>query len=374
MLRPRCIQVLLAFIMAASGLTLACRTLPDQGFTLKDTVLSSGDPGHQELAAECTGVWTLFLSFKRHDLLNDIEITSGAVGPNIPGSPGSLETNGQWFIEYQRRGAQIVLAGLCLKDPEYLNLALSIFKWGFDRQAADGSFAGSGAVFHSTTFFVEAVAHSILMVRASDDVSSEIKARFDAMIPPLSRAAAWMIKPEVLLPGLEGNDAFTHRRLLIADGLGLTSLLITDQRLAGYLRATASQQISEALDSQRPDGVAPEKGGYDSSYQTVGMGFAAVWWVYFQNDPLASAVKGFLDKGLTWEMSRVLPTGEVDKTGNTRVTGVGEVGRTGKPKDIDYPRVAHALGMWGALSGNHEMSAVAKKVCHFKYPDRCPGT
>ena len=44
MLRPRCIQVLLAFMMAASGLTLACRTLPDQSVTLKDTVLSLGDP------------------------------------------------------------------------------------------------------------------------------------------------------------------------------------------------------------------------------------------------------------------------------------------------------------------------------------------
>ena len=107
------------------------------------------------------------------------------------------------------------------------------------------------------------------------------------------------------------------------------------------------------------------------------MTYCKIWIttrVNCKHDPLASAVKGFLDKGLTWEMSRVLPTVEVDKTGNSRVTGVGEVGRTGKPKDIDYPRVAHALGIWGALSGNHEMSAVAKKVCHFKYPDRCPGT
>jgi hypothetical protein len=101
------------------------------------------------------------------------------------------------------------------------------------------------------------------------------------------------------------------------------------------------------------------------------MGFAGVWWLYFQDDPRTPAVKSFIDKGLAWEMSRVLPTGEVDKTGNSRVTGVGEAGRTGKPKDVDYPRVAHALGKWGFLSGNVEMRDVAKKVCHFRYPDRC---
>ena len=66
---------------------------------------------------------------------------------------------------------------------------------------------------------------------------------------------------------------------------------------------------------------------------------------------------------MTWQRTRIQPTGEVLVAGNTR-TGVGKERSpdSGKPKDVNYPEVAQALWYYGALHDEPETIQLALTV------------
>ena len=58
-----------------------------------------------------------------------------------------------------------------------------------------------------------------------------------------------------------------------------------------------------------------------------------------------TALAPAIARGLSWERTRILPSGEVSIAGNTRANGV-MVDHNG-PKKVVYPMVADALAWWG---------------------------
>jgi hypothetical protein len=74
---------------------------------------------------------------------------------------------GNWYVEDQRVGADAIVMGIVQKDTDAIDRGIKILNWGFQQQQADGSF-NHRSNFHSTAFFVEAGARSILMLEASD--------------------------------------------------------------------------------------------------------------------------------------------------------------------------------------------------------------
>ena len=286
---------------------------------------------------------------------------SGANGANA-----DRENNwaAPWYIEAQRNGEELVIGGLIKNDPEAIQSGFKMFDWGFAQQSADGSFKGTADPFHSTSFFVQAVAHTLLVLQQSPQ-SEKYADQIAHYTPLVHRAARWMILPEVWKKGIERNEPYTHRRYLVASALGLTGKLTGDQDLINYSR----ESIKDGLSLQYADGSNPEKGGYDSSYQMVGLVYAQRWVTYFPNDFLTPKVTAMIDKGLAWEQTRMLPTGEISREGNTR-TGGQEKGRTGKIKKVDYRSAVRGFAYWASVTGDPRWAAIASQITQYYYKVR----
>ena len=104
------------------------------------------------------------------------------------------------------------------------------------------------------------------------------------------------------------------------------------------LIALGKQFAMQGLETQRADGVFLELGGHDSSYQGVSLLQLQQFGIHFPFPPYNAAIQ----LGAAWEVTRVMPTGEIDCTGNTR-TGLGQEDFMGESKDVAYIEVL--LGM-----------------------------
>ncbi len=287
-----------------------------------------------------------------------------SMSPNGARNGNILWENNQatkWYIEEQRDAEDSVVAGLIKNDSKAIEAGFKMIDWGFAHQAPDGSFSGTSDDFHSTSFFVQAVAHTLLAIQQSPQ--SEIYAEQVAKYTPLLHSAArWMILPKVWERGIRRNNPYTHRRYLVAAALGLTGKLTNDSQLIDY----ASKSIENGLSLQLPDGVNPEKGGYDTSYQMVGIVYAERWLAHFPNHPLTPTVAEMINKALLWQNTRILPTGEISTKGNTRTDGQ-ERGRTGKVKKVSYGSVIRAFSYWASVTDNPKWSFIAWKIANFYY-------
>lgn len=284
---------------------------------------------------------------------------SGAWGVNAKWEQG---TSTKWYIEQQRNGENLIIDGLLHHDTAAIAAGFKAFDWGFKHQAADGSFAGTQDPFHSTSFFVAAVARACLLIKQSS-YASTYKAKVDAYAAKVYKAAKWMATPTVFSRGISNDSPYTHRRYLVADALGLTSKLVGGDT---KLMSLARSQIVNGLSKQLTNGVNPEAGGYDSSYQAVGLAYAQLWATYFPTDSVTAAVKTMIAKGLAWEHSRVLASGEVNLSGNTR-SGV-ETGPSGTLKTVDWRSTVAAFACGFQSTGNSAWQTDAQKIaeCYFK--------
>jgi hypothetical protein len=247
------------------------------------------------------------------------------------------------FIEEQRHGEEAIIAGLVRHSPRLWRLGVREFAWGFAHQGPQGNFPDTQDPFHSTSFFVEGVAHVILVLRraAADGVAvpPNLLGEVNSFLPGLHRAARWMAGPGVWSAGLAGDAPYTHRRFLVASALGLTAALTGDRRLASRAR----EALAMGLTAQRGDGVFPELGGFDSSYQARGIVYAEHYLAWVPRAP--SSLIPAIARGLAWERTRILPSGDVSIVGNTRANGV--MYDHNGPKLVVYPMVANTLAWWG---------------------------
>jgi len=264
--------------------------------------------------------------------------------------------SGSWRIEEQRYGAEAVAAGIAGNDPQAIDRGLRILEWGFAQQQPDGGFACDDA-FHSTSFFVEAAARSILLLDRSRYAAS-VATRTAAMKSRLLAAAHWMIAPANLVRGSHANEPYTHRRYLVAAALGLAALIVPDEPV----RAVASRFVREGIALQWPDGVNPEKGGHDSSYQAVGLFFALRYYSLAATDAERRALWPMLERGIRWERGRVGTDGSVNAEGNTR-TGLGqERGPNGTLKDVSYGTVFRLFYRWSQVAADSDYAVLAEQV------------
>ena len=75
-----------------------------------------------------------------------------------------------------------------------------------------------------------------------------------------------------------------------------------------------------------------------------------------------------LPAAVAWQLTRILPTGEVDVKGNTR-TGVGkEANAFGTAKTVNYKEVIFALTLYGVIHRDQAALASAERV--FAYSER----
>jgi hypothetical protein len=271
---------------------------------------------------------------------------------------------GKWYIEEQRPGADLIAGGIATNNSEAIDRGLLVLNWGFAQQKPDGGF-DCPDTFHSTSFFVEAVAHSLLMLQASEYSSRYSQAIAD-MEPKLLSAARWMTIRQNEIHGGKNNRRYTHRRYLVAAALGETGILTGDALLVDRSEA----YVREGIALQSASGYNPELGGWDSSYHAKGLVFACRYYTIVANEDTKQRLYKMLDKAMKWEASRVSDDGGINTEGNTRVGGKKtEKGRLGKGKTVEARQVYRAFYYWSVISGDSSYEKLAEKVALKANPD-----
>ncbi len=257
-------------------------------------------------------------------------------GPyNADGAAGANRDGYKW-IEEQRQGAEWIVRGRAEGRADWCDLGWRQLDWGLARQVAaggadSGSF-GSGDPFHSTSFFVEALARACLI-----DPSGATGDRRAG----LARAAMWLMSPRAEARGVPNNRPFTHRRYILAAAFGQSAAVTGDKAFAD--RATAWAE--EGLGLQRDDGTDPERDGYDAGYQMVGVLMALRYLPVCLDPGLRGRLRAMVRKATAPELQRLGPDGRIDMTGSTRIGK--EKSRSGQVKDVPYGEILQAL-VYGA--------------------------
>jgi len=190
----------------------------------------------------------------------------------------------------------------------------------------------SGAAFYLGDACLGALALEVAPQRA--EIASAM--RRAALRERLARATQWLAGTVALL---QAADRAAPNRLLFD-----ARAFVACGHLAGSpaLVALATPFITQAMASVRPDGWFDEGGGWDTSYQAVGIDIGAD----VHRVALATVMRTALDAGLTraagWLANRVAADGRVDSGGNSRTCSGGE-SFLGEPKLLALPSVVSAL-------------------------------
>lgn len=307
---------------------------------------------------ESTGLLSRIL-YQKPSRLYQAMSSSGAVAINAYWERGQAP---HWYVEAQRTGEEAIIGGLIQNNRTAIRAGFRMFDWAFAHQLPDGSFQGTGDSFHSTSFFVASVARTLLLIQQSS-YHEQYRDKIQQYLPQLQNAARWMISPSIWKPGMEHNQPYTHRFYGVALALGLTAQLANDRTLMQY----AKQSLALGLARQQSNGVNPEKGGADSSYQMAGVVYAQRWMAHFPTDSLTPQVQKMITKALMWERSRIRASGEIDARGNTRTAGQ-ERRRTGEVKHIDHRLVFRGFSYWANLTQDPQWAEVAQKIAQYYYP------
>ena len=260
---------------------------------------------------------------------------------------------GHWLIEEQRYGFDAIVAGISYHRQDLISRGEKILDWGFGQERADGSFDCPDR-FHSASFFVEVAAHAALLLQASD-LGGQNQAWVDKMEPRLRLAAAWMMRPENEGSGRAHDAPYTHRCYLDACALGETGVLLHEEEMVRRSR----EYIRAGLRRQDPAGYNPEKGGWDTSYQVVGLLFAMDYYTLVASDEVRQQMQPMIQRGMEWLQARVRPDGTVDQTGNTRTGSGQERGPQGNLKRMSYGSAYRASYYWAMITGNEHWARLA---------------
>jgi hypothetical protein len=256
-------------------------------------------------------------SLYRHAVSKDYDDV-GAAGVNVQGY--------QW-IEEQRQGAEWIVRGTVQRRADWMALGWRELDWGVAQQQRDGGFASKDA-FHSTSFFIEALARSCLL-----DPEGAIAVRVSC----LRRAADWLTAARIETAGADGNRPYTHRRYIVAAALGQAAQVTREARFAEHAIAWADQ----GLDLQAEDGTNPEKGGFDAGYQMVGVLFALRYLAVCPDTAQGARLRDMIRRAIVPELARQREDGSIDAGGSTRIEL--EHARSGKTKEVPYGEIVQAL-------------------------------
>lgn len=256
---------------------------------------------------------------------------SGALSVNIAWEEGE---RGDFFIEQQRYGADVIETGIILEDSDLIADGIKMIDWGFARQGSDGSFPGTGDAVHSSSLFLEAAARAGLALK-------QYKPRtYRRMIRDWRRKthllAHWFIDADDI--GRDVNlEPFGHRYFLRAAAIEQAARLTRDRSLDAFADAYAV----EGMARQGVDGTMAERGGFDASYQMVGMTFASRYFATARNAALRQQVTLTMWHGISRFLQDVELTGEVLIDPSSRTAT--ETSRSGAAKNFDFKHATRAL-------------------------------
>lgn len=293
--------------------------------------------------------------------------------PDAKGLTGSNREHGSWLEAGPQRGScRGVLAAVALGDLALADRAWRGIEVAFAHQRADGGFEAEirpngasarphGAAVETAFFFLQELGRAILVIRQSPH-EAHFHDRIVALEPRIRRACDFISAGYDTI--IVNSSHAVNRIIIAAKAFGTCGVVLGDDKLV----ATSRKLIAHALTLRDKEGVFIEKGGRDSSYNVVSILFGQVLALHVPLPEFEAA----LPAAVAWQLTRILPTGEVNVAGNTR-TGVGtEKSYFGTPKNVNYPEVVLALTYYGLVHQDQAALDAADRV--FAYSRQNPKT
>lgn len=282
-------------------------------------------------------------------------------------------TGDELAIQRQRRAFDVVAGGVMLGGRDGARLVdrgIEAIRWGLDRRGTDDFFPGQGgrnaASMLPRAFFLEAAFRSLLLLR--DEPSLSRAADLPGLQAALHEAATALgASPALRLAeeaGVNSNGLF-----VAAAALQGAAELSGDERLAGRAR----QVVGTALARQAPDGTFPERGGYDSNYQSVSLHFLARYIAMLPESAWREEVAAAARRGAARLLSSADPlTGRIDDRGNTRTIDCPPLDRVdpdaGEGFALRLRYIAHILGDPSIAAPSERVAAARQR---FQHIERC---
>jgi len=279
--------------------------------------------------------------------------------PDAQGFTGGNRANNQWVESGPQRGsARGVIAAVVADDLAAADDCWRGIEVAFAHQRADGGFDAiikpngassreGGAAVETAYFFLQELGRAILVIRQSPH-EAHFHDRIVALEPKLRRACDFILAGyDTIIPKV-GHTV--NRVIIAAKAFGTCGLVVGDDRML----ACSRKLIAHALTLRDAEGVFIEQGGRDSSYNVVSILMGQVLALHLPLPEFEAA----LPAAATWQITCILPNGEVDVSGNTR-TGVGKEpdAFSGRTKTVNYTEVAMALTLYGTI--HHDVAALA---------------
>jgi hypothetical protein len=294
------------------------------------------------------------------------------------GPDGAFRSNarGDFVIDGQRRAYDVVAAGVASSRNDLVARGLSALEWGFAHAAPDGSFpdedgANPRARLARASFFVGAAARSLVLIQQSPS-PPQLKARAAALRPPLQRSATWIANGPGFQDFLQGARN-TNQVAIMAWSLAAAGQAIGDPRLG----RKADQLMREALRRQRPDGVFPERRGFDTNYQSVTLEALAHYADMIPPGPGRARLTAALRKGTTRLVHAIDRQGRIDAGSNTRTVPCGPAVGGDRAKGISTDVQALRLYYVAYTLGDGDLALIADAVQRngqrFTHIEECRG-
>lgn len=274
---------------------------------------------------------------------------------------GAIEGNQtnpeQVQLGWQRAGVDAIAIGIAGGDVPTIQAGMRAFEWAFARQSPNGQFGRSE--YPEVVSFLGAYARAILLLKGANyDTEAEALTRY---LPKMRLAlnAPNFLTDEQRWERSELDRPLAEKRsnqlFWAAFSYLAIHLVQSDQRL----QTKAQTWLEAGLAQQQDNGVFPELGGSDTTYQGVSLRFLSLYSLYSPGN--RNNIQPHLNQGFSWLERKILPDGSMDVRENTR-TGKGQeagpdgqnkTGRFGDPLIYVY---------WSHLGGGQAAQQLAEKV------------
>lgn len=345
------------------GLALACAIVPITACT--NSVTATAAPtalAEAPLASEWKIISSLDPDLLRF-LARSIPLNkNGAVGRN---------KQGYISVAFQRHSSKLITYGILTRNVELIKSGIRVLEYGFAHQKPDGSFIdnsprqSAGSRASAVAFFYHDLGHSLLLLKDSDwfqtsEETASLRVRLNKLMNPASTSLTWLMGQQKPLRHYDRNT--TNRQFF-----NVVACYLTGKALGRSDAVRLGERAAQAvLQKQAEAGFFLEEGGYDSSYQAVSLRLALLLYTRLEPDAVSLRQNLWMaiDKGVRWQLNRILPTGKVSTAGNKRVYPNGER-YFGREKQVDYKEVTVALNYYSKLSGAHLAQSAANRVLNF---------
>ena len=272
-----------------------------------------------------------------------------------PDAAGAMGRNRQDYVHvrFQMGLHQLVDYALVKQDQQALQAFYRAADYAMQHQQADGDFqvqlpaelnrgqtVGIADRTSGVAFFMYSLGSAAMALETSQWFSSatelvEHRAQLVVLKSQVADTLAFLLRHKVIL---FKADSRAPNRLLFNALAFYTLGQWLDHPSA---LTTADEFINLALSQVHPEGYFIEGGGYDSSYN--GVATALCYRLLLLGHP-HPALPDRCQAALNWQQSRVLPSGEISTTGNSRVNSRGQ-GESfmGRKKDVDVGHTTEAL-------------------------------